>query len=233
MDGDAALLVEEEPLDEAKRPEAKEPEAKGSGAKGPDGEEPDGEEPGARRGRHAVRQKERRQRPAWARPAALGALAGLLLAAGLVMRVATPAAGEQAVAANQALIDKEATTKVAGDVSTALAAIFTYSPARVEATERAAADVLDGKAAEDYTRLMAQIKRDVITQQATLTTKVVRAGVVSLTASDARLLVFLDQSATREGKSTGPAVPAQLTVTARLDDGRWRITDITSSKAAR
>ncbi|MFI6496196.1 hypothetical protein [Nonomuraea typhae] len=166
----------------------------------------------------------------WVRPAILAGIALVFLATGVALRAA---AAPGTAPANRALLDRTATTQVAGDVGTALAKIFTYSPAEIEATEQAARDSLDGTAAAEYTRLITQIRRDVVTQQATLTTRVVRAGVVTLTADTARLLVFLDQTATRAGKSAGPAVAAQLTVTAHLRDGRWRITEITSGKAKR
>ncbi|MFI6902692.1 hypothetical protein ACIBKY_15645 [Nonomuraea sp. NPDC050394] len=194
-------------------------------------------EAAGRRGRHAVPEKrrhavpEKRLRARVGRPAALAAIAIVLLVTGLAVRAAAPA--RDAAAGNRALLDQAGTTRVAGDVSNALARIFTYSPAEIEATERAARDSLDGRAAGEYTRLIAQIRRDVVTQQATLTTRVVRAGVVALTGDTARLLVFLDQTATRSGKAAGPAVAAQLTVSARLRDDRWRITEITSGKAKR
>ncbi|MFE0149364.1 hypothetical protein ACFWY5_19605 [Nonomuraea sp. NPDC059007] len=186
-------------------------------------------EAAGRRGRHAVPEKRRRLRVG--RPAVLAAVAVVLLVTGVAVRAAAPA--RDVAAGNRALLDQAGTTRVAGDVSNALARIFTYSPAEIEATELAARDSLDGRAAEEYTRLITQIRRDVVTQQATLTTRVVRAGVVTLTGDTARLLVFLDQTATRSGKPAGPAVAAQLTVSARLRDDRWRITEITSSKAKR
>ncbi|WP_157245779.1 hypothetical protein [Nonomuraea typhae] len=204
-----------------------------------------------RRGRHAVPGERRRAREKdgwrrraaarpqsesgrasawWVRPAILTGIALVFLVTGVALRTT---ATHGATPANRALLDRTATAQVAGDVGTALAKIFTYSPAELEATEQAARDSLDGTAAGQYTRLITQIRRDVVTQQATLTTRVVRAGVVTLTADTARLLVFLDQTATRGGKPAGPAVAAQLTVTAHLRDGRWRITEITSSKAKR
>ncbi|MBB5078172.1 hypothetical protein [Nonomuraea endophytica] len=186
-------------------------------------------EAAGRRGRHAV--PEKRRRPRMGRPAALVAVAVALLGTGVAVRAAAPA--PDVAVGNRALLDRAGTTRVAGDVSNALARIFTYSPAEIEATELAARDSLEGRAAAEYTRLIAQIRRDVVTQQATLTTRVVRAGVVALTGDTARLLVFLDQTATRSGKSAGPAVAAQLTVNARLRDDRWRITEITSGKAKR
>ncbi|CAM5368126.1 hypothetical protein SALBM135S_08533 [Streptomyces alboniger] len=60
-----------------------------------------------------------------------------------------------------------------------------------------------------------------------LTTQVVRAAAAELTGDSARLLVFLDQRAKRKGADATTAA-AQLSVTARLDQGHWTITDITA-----
>jgi Mce-associated membrane protein len=51
--------------------------------------------------------------------------------------------------------------------------------------------------------------------------------VTRLTGNSARLLVFLDQVSQRQGAAPATA-PAQLSVTAELADGRWRIVDIAS-----
>ncbi|MFD0684254.1 hypothetical protein [Actinomadura fibrosa] len=129
---------------------------------------------------------------------------------------------------DRAVLDGVATTDVIGDVSTALGRVFTYTPADVGATERAASEVLAGPAARQYRQLFDQVKRQAPAQRVTLTTRVVRAGVVSLTGDTARLLVFLDQTATRAGAPNGTPAAAQLAVTARRRDGHWTITDLRS-----
>jgi Mce-associated membrane protein len=114
---------------------------------------------------------------------------------------------------------------VTGDVSNALGTIFAYTPVDTASTARAADDLLDGAAADQYRLLFGQIRQRVAGQHLTLTTRVVRAGVVSLTADRARLLVFLDQTAQRAGAAPTTAA-AQLSVSARLDGDHWRITDL-------
>lgn len=130
---------------------------------------------------------------------------------------------------NRALLDTDATTKVAGDVSNALTRIFSYTPDDTATAERAAAQTLAGEAAADYRRLFAKVRSQAPEQRLALTTRVVRAGVSSLTGDTARLLVFLDQTATRDGRPNGTPAAAQLSVTARLTGGRWRITVLRSS----
>lgn len=127
-----------------------------------------------------------------------------------------------------AVLDEVATTEVIGDVSTALARVFSYAPGDVAATEQAAGRELSGRALDEYRRLFAQVRQQAPAQRVTLTTRVVRAGVVALTGDTARLLVFLDQTAARAGKPDGTPAAAQLTVTAHRDRGHWTITDLTS-----
>ncbi|WP_328307693.1 hypothetical protein OG432_03820 [Streptomyces sp. NBC_00442] len=151
------------------------------------------------------------------------ALALLLLGSGLLIQARqlthAPAAG------NRALTDAGATTQVIGDVSNTLGKVFSYVPEDTRVTEDAAKDLLGGRAATQYAALFGELRQRVAEQKLTLTTHVVRGGVVRLTRDHAELLVFLDQRAQRDGKPATVAA-AQLTVTAQLDDGHWRITDI-------
>jgi Mce-associated membrane protein len=145
-------------------------------------------------------------------------LAGALLLAAQQLR-------DPAARGNRALTDAAATDQVTGDVSNALSRIFAYTPDDTQSTAQAARDVLAGAAATQYQQLFARIRQQVADQKLTLTTRVVRAGVVSLTSGHARLLVFLDQTAQRAGARATSAA-AQLSVTAEFTGGRWRITDL-------
>jgi Mce-associated membrane protein len=131
--------------------------------------------------------------------------------------------------ANRALLDAPATTKVTGDVSDTLVKIFSYRHGEVGATERAAAQLLEGRAAQQYRDLFAQVKRQAPAQRLDLSTRVVRAGVFRLSGDTAQVLVFLDQQSTRNGEPAGGTAAAQLVVTAHLRDGLWRIAGIRSS----
>ncbi|QKW10701.1 hypothetical protein HUT18_07360 [Streptomyces sp. NA04227] len=143
--------------------------------------------------------------------------AGLLIAAHQVRD--TPAA------ANHALTDTTATEQVTGEISTALAKIFSYTPEGTEATRRSAAEVLGGRAAAQYEELFGQLRERVAAQRLTLSTQVVRAGVERLDGDSAHLLFFLDQTA-RRGDKAPTRVPAQLSVTAHKEEGQWRIVEL-------
>ncbi|MQY04055.1 hypothetical protein [Actinomadura macrotermitis] len=169
----------------------------------------------------------RARRPSWPVLPLVLALVLALAGAGLLVAAGGPGGGEKAPA-NRALVDTEATTKVAGDVGTALSRIFSYTPDDIAGTERAANEVLTGAAAKQYRQLFDGVRQQAPAQRVTLTSRVVRTGVTSLTGGTARLLVFLDQTSTRKGKKATTAA-AQLTVTAARRGGRWLITDIKSS----
>jgi len=156
------------------------------------------------------------------RVAALAVVAALLLCSGGLF-YARAELTDPAASGNRALTDSATTDQVIGDVSSALSEIFAYTPDGTQSTEAAARQVLAGAAATQYQALFAKIRDQVAAQQLTLTTRVVRAGVVTLTAARARLLVFLDQTARRAG-STATSAAAQLSVTAQYKGGHWRIT---------
>ncbi|MFD5360884.1 hypothetical protein ACFWJ2_16085 [Streptomyces tendae] len=177
------------------------------------------------------------------RKAVLAATAAVLVLGGCGFFYAAHQLRSQAPARNHALTDTEATTRVAGDVGDALARIFSYTPDGTAAAERSASTVLDGRAARQYETLFARVRDDLTEQRVTLSTRAVRTGVIELEDDRARLLVFLDQTSHRgdgkgedkdkdkdkgkdEGDVEATTAAAQLTVTARLDDDRWRIVDI-------
>ncbi|MCX4768449.1 hypothetical protein [Streptomyces sp. NBC_01285] len=158
-------------------------------------------------------------------------VAGVLVVALLVAGGGLFAMGRQLrdtpATSNTALTDSAATTRVAGDVTNALGKVFSYSPSATAVTKESAKQLLAGKALQQYAALFGQVEKQAADQKLTLTTHVVRAGVTRLTHDSAHLLVFLDQVYERQGKAASTAA-AQLSVTARLRDGRWTIVEITS-----
>jgi Mce-associated membrane protein len=153
------------------------------------------------------------------------AVLGLLLLTGGGLLYAAQQLKDPGAARNRALTDTGATGRLTGEVSDSLSRIFGYAPDDTRSTELAARDALEGRAAAQYRKLFAQVKEQVATQHLTLSTRVVRAGVVSLTGDRAELLVFLDQTAQRAGAEPTIAA-AQLSVSAHLVDGHWRISEL-------
>ncbi|MFI6611186.1 hypothetical protein [Streptomyces sp. NPDC050507] len=154
-----------------------------------------------------------------------GVLAVVLLATGGAFYVAGRQLRDTPATSNKALTDSAATTQVAGDVTNALGKVFSYGPGDTAATKASAQQLLAGKALQQYAALFGQVEKQAADQKLTLTTHVVRAGVTRLTHDSAHLLVFMDQVYERKGKAASTAA-AQLSVTARLRQGRWTIVEI-------
>ncbi|MGI5229228.1 hypothetical protein [Actinoallomurus sp. CA-142502] len=146
--------------------------------------------------------------------------------AGAGLQVLSARARHDPALRDRALVDTEATSVVIGDVSNGLTKIFSYTPDSTATTEQDAAEVLSGTAASEYRTLFAQVKQHAAAERLTVTTHVVRAGVVRLTRDTAQLLVFLDQVIVRKDRPKGMSAAAQLSVTARRQGGHWRIVDM-------
>ncbi|MEU1486487.1 hypothetical protein [Streptomyces sp. NPDC005752] len=162
----------------------------------------------------------------WIRPVA-ALLAVALLGVGVTLFVQGRQLRDTPATSNHALTDSAATTRVAGDVSSALGKVFSYNPQSTDATKESAKQLLAGRALQQYASLFGQVEKQAADQRLTLTSQAVRTGVTRLSGSSAHLLVFLDQVYEREGK-TATTAAAQLSVTAELRGGHWRIVDITS-----
>ncbi|MFJ8647640.1 hypothetical protein ACIRNI_16145 [Streptomyces sp. NPDC093546] len=154
-------------------------------------------------------------------------LTALLLLAGGWLLWRTEELADSPALDNRALADTRTTERVVGEVGGALGRVFSYAPQDTASTRQAARQLLAGKAARQYETLFTEVEQRAARQKLTLTTHVVRAGVTRLTDRDAHLLVFLDQVAQRAGKPA-TTVAAQLSVTAELRGGHWRIVDITA-----
>ncbi|SFW91558.1 hypothetical protein [Amycolatopsis australiensis] len=157
----------------------------------------------------------------------LVAVSVLLAAAGVVFTVAARSAADDPAAANRALTDVGATAEVNSAVTLALNRIFSYSYDRTDVTAQAARDVLRGDARTTYDRLFAQVKEKAPAQKLVLTTRVTSSAVQEVRDGRARLLVFLDQSATRADNNSSSSAAAQLSVTAEREGNAWKITGLT------
>jgi Mce-associated membrane protein len=166
-------------------------------------------------------------RPAWLRlPAFLLAAALVLTGAGVWFTLETRATSGNPAAANLALTDVGATADVTSAVTLAMNRIFSYSYDRTDVTEKAAAAVLRGSAKDSYDKLFSQVREKAPQQKLVLTSRVSAIAVQELKNGQARLLVFLDQSAVRADNNATDSAAAQLSVTAEHTKDGWTITEL-------
>lgn len=164
-------------------------------------------------------------RPTLLRAASL-VLAALMLATGAVGFWRAHELRHTPSATNVAVVDATATAQVQGEVSRALVRVLSYDYSDPATTEQAADEVLTGQARSEYETLFAALQDKAPGQQLVLSAQVQVAAVKELTASRARLLVFLDQTSQRATDKEASVSAAQLAVTARKSGGAWKITGL-------
>ncbi|MBP2339414.1 Mce-associated membrane protein [Saccharothrix coeruleofusca] len=158
------------------------------------------------------------RRSGWALPVALVVLAALLVGLGAWFQTR---AGQ--VSYNRALVDSAATTEVAGVAREAVEKSFSYNFADVAATEKAAAELLTGKAQCQYSAIFEPVRALAPEQKLVVTVKVVSSGVTSLEGDRATALLFVDQVTTRTTDNQSGGGMAMMRVGARRVDDRWKI----------
>ncbi|CNE85297.1 Uncharacterised protein [Mycobacterium tuberculosis] len=131
-----------------------------------------------------------------------------------------------ASAQNDALSDNGRTAEVKGQVTTIVNTVFSYNYADTAKTEKAAQELLTGKAVQQYNQLFALVRKQAPQQKQVLTTMVTDSAVKSLTGDRARLLVFADQRNTRTDKNKTSYSAAVFAVDALYADGKWKISAI-------
>lgn len=129
-------------------------------------------------------------------------------------------------AQNGALSDNGRTSEVKGQITSAVNTAFSYNYADVGKTEKAAQELLTGKAVQQYNQLFALVQKQAPAQKQILTTTVTDSAVKSLTADRARLLIFADQRNTRTDKDQTSYSAAVFAVGALYLDGKWKIDNI-------
>lgn len=159
------------------------------------------------------------------RHAALVLAVVLLLAAGVAFWQADRERDTDNVG-NFAQVDDRGTEGVVAAVSTALVRSFSFDYNNPEATEKAADEVLRGKARKDYDVLFATLRDKAPGQKLVLVAKVQVSAVQELKGDHAQLLVFLDQAAQRVTDKAATYAAAQLSIQAQRIDGDWRVTEL-------
>ncbi|GAB2995143.1 hypothetical protein [Saccharothrix stipae] len=151
-------------------------------------------------------------------PIALVVVAGLLVALGVWFQ-----SRADDVHYNQALVDSAGTTEVAGQTREAIEKAFSYNFADVAATEKAANELLVGKAQCQYNAIFDPVRKLAPEQKLVVTVKAVSSGVTTLDGDHATVLLFLDQVTTRTTDNQSGGGIAMMRVSARKVDGRWKV----------
>lgn len=157
-------------------------------------------------------------RPGWLVPAALLVVAALLGGLGTFFLFKS-----RSVSYDAALVDAATTSAVNGQIREAVEKSFSYNFADVESTEKAARELLTGKALCQYNAVFGPVKEVAPQQKLVVTVRVVSSAVSSLKDGRATVLVFADQVTTRTTDNQSGGGTAMLRVSAVDSDGRWKI----------
>ncbi|MFD9699219.1 hypothetical protein [Lentzea sp. NPDC059081] len=205
----APEAVEWEPSAPAEEPQADEP---------PASVEASADEPSAAVRDEPAEEEQTPAKNAWLLPSALLVVAVLLGALGTFFLVKS-----RAVSYDAALVDAGTTSAVNGQIREAVEKSFSYNFADVAATEKAARELLTGKALCQYNAVFGPVKEVAPQQKLVVTVRVVSSAVSSLKDDRATVLVFADQVTTRTTDNQTGGGTAMLRVSALDDGGRWKI----------
>ncbi|MBB6373459.1 hypothetical protein BKA01_000681 [Pseudonocardia eucalypti] len=153
----------------------------------------------------------------------LGAVAAVSLLACVPLGFGAWRANGSAELENRAFLDTGATAQLAGQVSDAMIAAYSYDFRNMAASESEARAVITGDFVAEFTRNFEPLKKVALEQQLVLQTTVPIAGVTDLRGDTARLLMMVNQHGTKGAAKEPIAVNAPLVVEARKVDGRWKI----------
>lgn len=131
--------------------------------------------------------------------------------------------------ANAAHVDAAGTAEVKQQVTDAVEALFSYDHRDLSKTEKAADDLLaEGDVRTTYDCLLGEVKRLAPEQKMVATVRVSRVAPIEMDDEKATMLVFVEQSAVRDGKAEeGSYGGGQLTIsTVRGEDGKWQVSEI-------
>lgn len=159
-------------------------------------------------------------------------LVALVAAMAIALGLAAWSRGEanqraaSAAASNHALVDAGATAQVSAQVREAVRRVYSYDFARLDADERAAAEVITDPFARNFSQQFARPRREQASaQHAVVVATVPALAVKTLEGDRAIVVVFLDQQARQSGQATPLQAVGRLLVTARRINGSWKIAD--------
>ncbi|MFD2422256.1 hypothetical protein [Amycolatopsis pigmentata] len=129
--------------------------------------------------------------------------------------------------ANTALLDVARTSEVKQAATGAVETLFSYDFTNVGKTQDAAKDLLlNDDVRNKYTSLMGEVQRLAPQQKIVVTVKASRSAVLMLDDDRARVMVFVDQTATRTDQNQTSSGSAQLWLQMQNTGGKWKVTDL-------
>lgn len=132
-----------------------------------------------------------------------------------------------AATSNTALLDVARTSEVKQAATGAVETLFSYDFTNVGKTQDAAKDLLlNDDVRNKYTSLMGEVQRLAPQQKIVVTVKASRSAVIMLEDDRARVMVFVDQTATRTDQNQTSSGSAQLWLQMQYTGGKWKVTDL-------
>ncbi len=133
---------------------------------------------------------------------------------------------------NAALVDVATTAEVEEAVTDAAERLFSLDHNNLGENRKAADELLvNGDVRNTYEAMMRDVRQKAPEQKLVVTTTAVRSAVVRLQDDTARVLVYLDQSATRTGNEQTSAAGSAMWFRAEQHDGTWKIADMDTYSA--
>lgn len=128
---------------------------------------------------------------------------------------------------NTALLDVARTSQVNQAATSAVETLFSYDFNNVKKTQDAAANLLlNDEVKGTYNSLMGQVQTLAPQQKIVVTVKASRSAVIMLDGDRARVMVFVDQTATRTDQNQTSSGSAQLYVDMQYTNGKWGISNM-------
>ncbi|MTD57753.1 hypothetical protein [Amycolatopsis pithecellobii] len=125
---------------------------------------------------------------------------------------------------NTALLDVARTSQVNQAATSAAETLFSYDFNNIPKTQNAAKDLLlNDEVKARYDSLMGEVERLAPQQKIVVTVKASRSAVVRLEGDRARVMVFVDQTATRTDQNQTSSGSAQLWLNMQQVDGKWKV----------
>lgn len=132
-----------------------------------------------------------------------------------------------AATSNTALLDVARTSEVKQAATSAVETLFSYDFTNVAKTQNAAKELLlNDDVRTKYNSLMSEVQRLAPQQKIVVTVKASRSAVIMLDDDRARVMVFVDQTATRTDQNQTSSGSAQLWLELQHSGDKWKVTDL-------